>query len=391
MKLFLALLILFSFSAVQAQQYESIQFESCPGHECRYLLETFKKFGYEAINGEAGLPNIGINYLLFDENNKAYLTLKAGVKGDFELERTYDIDQGSVVHFKMSEKIFALYINGVSRNDRDDLFQKVLKSAKSFRVSSILEKLNPITSAYSSACDENLSPLSAEATSAFEGISVATITHGLMNCLKSVASGAGDSVTSIPKALENGWNAVSSEAKTFWNNPNGRLKDYYQAVDGAVVKLTSGLQLIGECLINPSKGLALLKEQLGEVGEYLGQIIMAARSMPLEAGLDFICSTLGGLGVDAVIAALTGVGVVKFALTFKRAASVAMTLGRLMKNIGKHGAEKLGLDKVTQVKLFKAVRSEKLDERKVEVLAEAVELESDLARKFALRGLQCSL
>lgn len=391
MNMFVVLFILFSFFTAQAHQYESIQFESCPDQECRYLLETFKKYGYEAINGEAGLPDIGINYLLFDENNKAYLTLKAGVKGDFELERTYDLDKGSIVHFKMSEKIFALYINGVSRKYRDDLFQKVLKSAKSFRVSSILEKLNPITSAYSSACDENLTPLGADTISAFEGISVAMITDGLINCLKSMASGAGDSVTSIPKALQNGWNAVSTEAKTFWDNPNGRLNDYYQAVDGAVSKFTSGLQMIAECLINPSKGLAVLKEQLGEVGEYLGQIVMAARAMPLEAGLDFICSFMGGLGVDAVIAAITGVGVAKFALTFKRAASVAMTLSRLMKNIGKYGADKLGLDKVTQVKLFKAVRSEKLDERKVEVLAEAVELESDLARKFALRGLQCSL
>lgn len=341
-----------------------------------------------------GLPSIGLNQLFLSSDNESFISIKWDITGDFPANRWLDVEEGHLIHLSRDQKLIAFYFFGISLTEAKLLLNGIEKVLPK-KITSFFDMILP--SAHASACAPTLESNNlerSEAAKTTSALGAATVSSMLGKCFKGMKDGSSETVSGWGDSIRGATNWVGGELRGWWNNPRKKASQYYNGVKRAVVGVKNFITMVGEALINPARGIRLLREKLGDAGQWFGEIFASLSALPLEQKVEMTCSLVAGLGTDLILGVLTGTAVAGTILTLTKVASALKKLGRVFniaKRLGSNGLAKLGFDANTRAKLFKGLKSGKIKDKDIAILDDAAVMNSPIARKMAVRGVTCAI
>lgn len=394
--LFITLFPLFAFAADGDFIYSDARLKVAPPEMTITWDKHFlSKQYYPLEKSGQGLPSIGLNQLFLSRNNDSFISIKWDIEGNTPINRWLDIEGGHLIHLNYNEKVIGFYFFGVSELDAKSLLNGLAQKFPKKTTSYFDIAISPAHAG--SACAPTLESNNierSEAARTMNSAGAATVSSMLSNCFKGMKDGASETVTGWGDSIRSATNWVGGELKGWWNNPRKKASQYYDGVKKAVVGVKNFIVMIGEVLINPAKGTQMLKKSLGEAGEWFGEIFASLSALPLEQKVEMTCSLVAGLGTDFILGALSGAAIAGTVLTLVRVAKSLKKLAKvfnMVKKMGSDGFSRLGLDANTRAKLFRGIKSGKLDDKKLALLDDVEVVTSPVAREMALKGVTCAL
>jgi hypothetical protein len=380
MKLILFLILSLQICFATDGEYASIKLVPAPEGFHQNMVSLFSQEGFGHFKNQRDFASIGINQIFLLPDSEGYVTVKYQVETPLPLGQIQSVADGKLIHLKVGDQTSAFYFKDIPAPLMDALITKLQRPATS------QYSLSPISSAHADDCDVFLSQsLSTSAMGTLAKVSGSFVASALMSCLQ----GSGDQMKSTYKSVV----SIGQEAKAFWENPTGKVSEYYKAVDSSVRGLFNFMKYVGYAIVNPSVGIPALKKNLGEAGVLLGGMVSSLVQLPPEAALKMLCSLFTGIGIDVLLAA-TGAGAMKAILSLKKYATSLEMMGSLislMKKLKMTRLEQLGFNPELMSKLFSGLVSGNVSKRKLDIFTDSIVDGSPLAKKFAQRGLQCSL
>lgn len=351
--------------------YNSYEMQKTPLSLAQSLDEKFSEQGFHTLaDNQHGIPSMGMNQVYF-KNETQFVMVKYGVEGDFPLDEIIPTPKGFMVHRSANDQKYMIYFRGFSVE-----FVKVMLNRLNNNVSrtSLINNLF-IPTAHAEECAEFGAPIlnqSAELSS----ISAASAWESLKACM----SGLGDGVYGSTVGVVTG---VADELKAFFSHPIDYVEKVADKVEMFLVKTAKFIKGLIE---NP-------QETMNNVGRGLGKawddVKNTVSSMSTDMKINFVCSFLGAVGVDAAIAFFTGgAGSQKIILTINNLARKFGRLGKIIKLISKLGSgalSKLKLQGAKMEKFMKGLFNNKYPEADLEHLDELAGLSDELS----LRTLSC--
>ncbi|MGE3609445.1 MAG: hypothetical protein AB7I27_07645 [Bacteriovoracaceae bacterium] len=389
MKSLIFLLILcFSRFGYSSSEYANVQLIKASETFNLQVNNIFTSLGFYSIRGFSNIEVIGINQIFFDSNGPGYVTVKYDVQGDFELNTFLEVPTGKVFHLMVGDKVIALYFHKIPSSKSEKVIKDIQNHHFKKYSKAILDSFIVIAPAHANNdCALGAEVLNQEPTKTISDVSSFSVASGLMSCLKGIGSHfteSYDQAVDFKKSIGN-----------FVENPSKKIQDYYQNVTGAINGFGHMIYSFAEAIVNPAEGLAKLRTLFGEAGTYLTDIFSVITSFPPEAAIKMACSFITGIGVNTLLTALTaGAGAALLVLKLKSIQSTLKHLKKLaeiMKSINLTDLSKLGLSSETLDKLFSKISLGKFDANKLKVFIDSLTFDSELAKKFAKRGLECSL
>ena len=392
MRLLVILLFIFSsfvFASDSEFEYKSLELVSAPLEAREAFTSYFRTHGLLGFKNAEEFTEVGLNQIFFSSDLHSFVSVKFGVEGNFPLNKVMEVGGGRLVHYKYDDVIVAFHFLNVSQVKLNGILshlpQLILK-----KKTSLLEKLNPISSAHADAdcAAVSLAVMGTTAVSVLTSVTMSTIISGLTSCL----SGAEEEVKSA-----SGFNfasAVSSEASRLWKNPGKRVGEYWGAAKETVTGLGSLIYNIGYAILHPTEAAQKLGAVLGEAGEMLSSVIGVLAQVP-NAAVSMICSLITGIGVRAFVAAISGgAAAILLATKLRRIVQGISTISSLMskmKSLGISQLERLGLSPESLARLFAKMSAGTFEERRLRVFVDTLDADSPYVKGLAKRGLQCAL
>lgn len=285
-----------------------------------------------------GIPSLGINQVYFKTEHQ-FVTVKYGLEGTAPLNEIISTPKGFMVHKKDNDQIYMLYFRGF-----DIEYVKVMLNRLSQKVTNYKKFQNIlIPTAHAEDCIVTGAPLLNQ-KSEIAGISAGAAWESLKACMSGVGSGVYDSTVGVVKG-------VGKELWAFVSHPI----DYAEAVaDKVELFLVKTAKFIKQLVTDPEQAFANMGVGLGKTWETVKSGVM---NMSTEMKLNFVCSLIGSLGVDAAIAFLTGGAASgKVALTIANIARKFGMLGKILKVLAKFKGNALSKLKLQGAKLEKFMK-----------------------------------
>lgn len=389
--LFLLTLFIYSFFGY-ASEYRNIELSPAPQEFSQSMRNLFTKHGFTTFSGLEEFSSIGINQIFFKDQNRSFITVKYDVQGDFKLNEPMILVNGTLLHIKIQSKTVAFFFKDISPSDFSAISEELKRLDLVSLTSKVFHSFVIITQAKAHEdCGVNhpANVLNTTAIGSMAAVGAGAIATGLFSCLQGAKEGATASLD-----IMSGLRGAKKSLTEFWKSPTKKLNEYYGAVSDTVVGMGNLIYTIGQAMINPSEGIPKLTAKLGEAGRILGTLLQSAALFPPSVAIGVVCSIITGMGIDTLLAAMTGVGSVLLLQKLRKMASVAKmmeNLGKLIKKMKLTSLEQLGLSTETLSKLFNKMAAGTLDSRKFDIFTDSLASDSKFARTLATRGLQCSL
>lgn len=321
MTLVLAILsLLFSFTLwAQEVTYSDATFKGAPLEHAHKLNEFFKDEGYVPLaDSQFGIPSLGINQVYFADAGK-FVMVKYGIEGEFPLKQIIETPEGYLVHDKVGNNNFFLYFRGINQEAVKLTLLRMQDKISKYSFPSVKSIFIPEARAEAD-CG---TPVLVQQMTDFANLSGTMVWNFAKNCVSGLGEGAwAASGGAIASGISSLWEAVKHPIDTI------------DKVGNAVETFTVGVANFTKGLINDPRGT--LTKMGAKVGGAWDEMVDVVTNMSTDMKVQFICSFIGSLGVDAAIAfftagAASGKIAVSLALLAKRFSSVAKTMGLLSK------------------------------------------------------------
>jgi hypothetical protein len=213
-----------------------------------------------------------------------------------------------MVHKKSQNQIYMMYFRGFQLAYVNLLLNRLNQKVSNFKMFKNLL----IPSAEASECTTAFGQPILNQSSQLSGISAAVAWESLKSCMAGVGQGVVDNTVGLVKG-------VANELTDFIIHPINYVEAVANKVELFLVKTA---QFIKQLVTEPEQAFESIGRGLGKTWESVKRTII---SMSTEMKINFVCSFIGALGVDAALAFLTG-----------GAASekVVLTIGNLSRKFG---------------------------------------------------------
>ncbi|WP_408095640.1 hypothetical protein ACJVC5_11400 [Peredibacter sp. HCB2-198] len=321
MTLVLAILsLVFSFTTwAQDISYTDASFKGAPLEHAHKLNEFFKDEGFIPLaDSQFGIPSLGINQVYFADAGK-FVMVKYGIEGEFPLKQIITTPEGYLVHDKIGDNKFFLYFRGINQEAVKLTLIRMQNKISQYTFPSIKSVFIPEARAQAD-CG---SPALVQQMTDFANLSGTMVWNFAKNCVSGLGEGAwAASGGAIASGLSSLWEAVKHPIETV------------DKIGNAVERFTVGLANFTKGLVTDPRGT--LTKMGAKVGGAWDEMVDVVTNMSTDMKIQFICSFIGSLGVDAAIAFFTaGVASGKIAISLglmaKRFSAVAKTMGLISK------------------------------------------------------------
>lgn len=260
-----------------------------------------------AFIGNSGSKLLGINMLFTDSFFQSRIVLKFNLKGNYQLNKVYNMGNYNVYHFNLNEVPTAIMFKGIDTLS----ILKIISKLKRIKVSK--SDFSLIQKAHASECHNPTLTNGPNLETTIASNSAASM---ISECFENVGGGAYESTIGTLESIGTG---ITNEWNTLWSNPTKRMGEYWGFVETGVSKIWDFAKVLGEMLIDPVKAMGVLKQTFGEIGEFFTKVYNNIAGLPLQTKVNMICNIIGSIGIDVLITAVTvGSGGGKLAPTVAR-------------------------------------------------------------------------
>lgn len=338
------MLLLFTFLLSWASQastltYKTIEMSGTPLDQAEKLDFVFSDNGFYSLAETAhGIPSLGINQVYYKTETQ-FVLVKYGIEGEVPLDEIITTPKGFMIHKKENDQIYMMYFRGFNID-----FVKIMMGRLDRKVSNYKKIQNFfISPAYADACGATGGTILAQ-SSEMKGISAAAAWGSLKACMSGVGEGVYDSTVGVVKG-------VGKELWAFVSHPISYVEKVADKVEMFLVKTA---KFIKQLVTEPEKAFAAMGKGLGNTWKTVKAGVM---NMSTEMKINFVCSLIGSLGVDAAIAFMTGGAASgKVALTIANIAKKFEMLGKMLKVLSKFTSSVLSKIKLEGAKLEKFMK-----------------------------------
>ena len=309
MKFLYLITMFFSFSCLAIDlSYRSYDMSATPMKLAEVHKQEFQDNGFHALaDASHGIPSMGINQVYFKTETQ-FVLVKYGIEGSVPLDQIIPTPTGFMVHKKDQNQIYMMYFRGFQLAYVHQMLNRLNQKVSNFKMlKNIL-----IPSAEASECDTAFGQPILNQSGQLSRISAAVAWESLKSCMTGVGQGVVDNTVGVVKG-------VASELGDFITHPINYVEAVANKVELFLVKTA---QFIKQLVTEPEKAFESIGRGLGKTWESVKRTVT---SMSTEMKINFVCSFIGSLGVDAALAFLTG-----------GAASekVMLTIGNLSRKFG---------------------------------------------------------
>ena len=262
-----------------------------------------------------GIPSLGLNQVYFkDVNNFVYV--KYGIKGNYTLGEVIETPQGFMVHESVGAQNYLLYFRGFNTYSVKLTLSRLKEKLTSLTVPDFRDLIIPQAHAQAD-CPPVGSQVISQMTD-FTNLSASMVWNFSRNCVSGLGRGAwaatGGRVAGMMTSL---WQAARNPIETAENVAN-RISNFITGV----ANFTRGM------ITDPRGTLQRVGQGLGRGWNSMVEVVA---SMPTDLKVQFICSLLGTLGVDAAIVFFTaGAGSARLAATLAQLAARFVLVARIL-------------------------------------------------------------
>jgi len=329
MKLIILKLLIISASCLASNvkleshtQYDDVHYHNMPLQLIHQIGKSLAHFDLKAaFTNSQGSKLLRVNMMYSDSFLSSKVIVKYKTKGNYKLNKEYQLKNGYLIHLKLDDHESAIYFENISLEIRRKIISK-LNNQKSYVYNFI-----PIKKANAN-CDVSLSGI--PTTNLDTQIANNGAGAVLSSCMSGIATGAEESTIGMVKDVYNG---VTAEAKKLWEDPGKRLGEYWGFVSTGAQALWDFTKILGSLLVNPTMATKVLSEKFGQIGSFFSQTYQNIKEMPATQQAQILCNIIGSIGVDVLIAAITvGAGSGKLGLTITK---LLLKLKKITKTIGK--------------------------------------------------------
>lgn len=371
----LYLILLFSLlpQSVFALNYSSYSMRPAPLDLAVNLNQFFYENGFHALAApKEGLPSMGLNQVYFKTENQ-FVLVKYAIEGTAPLDEILKTPKGFMVHKKEKGQVYMLYFRGFNREYVTNILDRLPKKVTHlFRMKDFF-----LPSAYAAEdCSNATGQAILGQSSPFEGISAATAWESLKTCMSGVGEGVMDSTVGVVKS-------VGNELGEFFTDP----VDYVEKVaDKVELFLVKTAKFIKGLVTDPQQTLNGVGRGLGKAWESVKNTVL---NMSTEMKINFVCSFIGSIGVDAALIFFTGgAASEKIILTINNLQRKFGLVGKLISSMGKLTTSALSKFKLEGAKLEKFMKglfNNHFPEHDLKHLDDLVHVNDELS----LRTLSC--
>ncbi|MCO4754705.1 MAG: hypothetical protein KC478_09480, partial [Bacteriovoracaceae bacterium] len=276
--------------------YNSIELKPMPASVGDRFERAAGSLGLsKAFVGGQGSSYLGVNLVFSDSFLNSRIIIKYGVKGNYKLGKTYELDDYRAVHVALDDTHVGIYYKNFSKSNINELIKLIDREKHYSGLSFSL-----ISNAHADSCVKtNLLPTPGN----LEDISAISVSSMMADCFSNAKEGGLDSTVGVAKSI---YKSLNEEKDRLFNSPIKRLKEYVSFVGDGLDVLWDFSKTMGQLVTNPSSAIATLKHKYGEFGEQIGQFYSSIEALGLEQKMEAICLLIGSLGVDVLITVLTG-------------------------------------------------------------------------------------
>lgn len=271
--------------------YTDATFKDAPLEHAHQMNEFFKDDGWVVLaDAQHGVPTLGINQVYFKDEG-VFVMVKYGIVGEFALNEIVQTPEGAfLVHDQIGDNKFFLYFQGVNEHAVRLTLAMMKEKLTTYKMPSFKSLLIP--EAHANDCG---APTMVEQMTDFTHLSGKMVWDFAKNCVSGLGQGAYNSTAgAVTDTLSNIWGAVRHPIATI------------DSVGRNIYNFTVGLAGFVKGMVTDPRG-TMTKIGRG-AGAAWNNLIDLAATMPTSMKIQFICSFIGSLGVDAAIALFTGGG-----------------------------------------------------------------------------------
>lgn len=351
--------------------YTDATFKSAPLEHAHQMNEFFKDEGYVVLaDAQHGVPTLGINQVYFKDEGE-FVMVKYGIVGEFALGEIVQTPEGAyLVHEQVGDNKFFLYFQGINEHAVRLTLAMMKEKLTTYKMPS-LKSILFVPEAQANDCG---APAMVEQMTDFNHLSGKMVWDFAKNCVSGLGQGAWASTGgAISEGLSNVWQAVRHPIDTI------------DSVGRSVYNFTVGLSRFVKGMVTDPRG-TMTKIGRG-AGAAWNNLIDLAATMPTSMKIQFICSFIGSLGVDAAIALFTGgSGAARLAVKLTMMAHKFTLLAKTMEIITKLSASARAAHGLTSQKI-KTLMSRLMRGNIPD--ADLLHLEAIEDKAFSIKALAC--
>jgi hypothetical protein len=352
--------------------YESYEMAATPTPFGNELTSTFERDGFRSLASlQHGIPSLGINQVFF-KSEKQFVLMKYNIQGAVEINKIISTPKGFIVHKNDGDKIYMLYFRGFDLSSVQMLLNRMGTKVSHFRfLRSLL-----VSEAFASDCSTSFGQPILNQSSDLVSISASAAWESLKACMTGVGNGVFDSTVGVAQG-------ISSQLASFLTHPIDYVEKVADTVELFLVKTA---KFIKGLVTNPEETFNKIGIGLGKAWDDVKNTVS---SMSTEMKINFVCSFIGSIGVDAAIAFFTGgAASEKIIFTINNLSRKFGMVGKMMSTLGKLSSQVLARLKLSGPKLEKFMNglfNNHIPEQDLRHLDEIAHLNDELS----LRTLSC--
>lgn len=372
LKLITAISLFLSLSvSAQTFTYTEAQFTQSPIEHASKMDQFFTDEGFTPLADPLhGIPSLGVNQVYFNEEGH-FAMVKYGVKGNFPYEQLIETPEGLVIHDRTSETNFLIYFRNMNEHRAKLLHAKMKNKLTSYSLPSLKNLF--IAEAHAQA-DCGTPQIVSQMTD-FANLSGAMVWNFARNCVSGLGAGAYGKGASIASGIGSVWNAVTNPLETL------------DRVGRTAYNFTVGLgKFVKGLVTNPR---ATMQRIGAGVGTAWNNMVNLVTAMSTDMKIQFICSFIGALGVDAAISLFTaGVASSRLAVSLTQMARRFTLVSRtmtLLSRLSTAARGRLGMTSAKMKNLMNRIMAGRVAVADLRHFDELTKIDRDLS----IRTLSC--
>jgi hypothetical protein len=317
--------------------YNSFEMVATPTKFGDELTDSLVRDGFRPLASvNHGIPSLGLNQVFF-KSEKQFVLMKYNIQGSVEIDKIISTPKGFLVHKKDGDKIYMLYFRGFDQSSVQVLLNRLGSKLSNFRfLRSLLA-----SEAFASDCSTSFGQPIFNQSSELISISASAAWESLKACMTGAGHGVLDSTVGVAQG-------ISSQLASFLTHPIDYVEKVADMVELFLVKTA---KFIKGLVTNPEETFNSIGKGLGKTWD---NVKTTVSSMSTEMKINFVCSFIGSIGVDAAIAFFTGgAASEKIIVTINNLSRKFGMIGKMMSILGKLSSQVMARLKLSGAKLEK--------------------------------------
>ncbi len=300
----------------------------------------FQEAGFFGLaDTKNGIPSLGINQVYY-KNESQFVMVKYGIRGDVVLNKLILTPRGFLIHKQVNNEIYMMYFRGFTA---EYVNQTILRMEKNVSHLKILKNII-FPTAFADDCSHAFGKPILDQATQLDSISAAAAWDSLKTCMNGVGEGVVDSTIGVVKS-------VGAELGSFISHPIDYVENVADKVELFLVKTA---KFIKGLITNPEETLKAIGKGFGKSWD---TVVATVSNMTTEMKINFVCSFIGAIGVDAAIAFFTGgAASEKVILTINNVSRKFSMVEKIMSVISKFSSTSLNKFKLQSHKLEKFMK-----------------------------------